>query len=161
MDDKYLRTLEFDKILVRLAEYTSFSAGQALALALRPSADAREVAERLQETTEAVNLLAVRPDVTLGAAHDVRALAQRASREATLQPSELLEVRSTLVSARTLAKLLAPLAHDYPLLAGKADLLDPLVPLADDIARCLDDEGRVLDSASAELARIRRDAATA
>ena len=161
MDDKYLTILEFGKILDRLADYTSFSAGRALALALRPSSERREVAERLQETSEAKNLLAVRPDVTLGAAHDVRPHAERAIREATLQPRDLLEIRSTLISARTLGRILASLAGDYALLAAKAELLNPLVDLVDEITRCLDDEGRVLDSASAELARIRRDSAVA
>jgi len=161
MDEKYLTILEYDKILGQLAEYTSFSAGLALAHALRPSSERSEVAERLQETSEAKNLLAVRPDITLGGAHDVRPLLQRASREATLSPGDLLEIRSTLVSARTLGKALTQLAADYPLLAGKAALLDPLVDLADEIARCLDDEGRVLDSASAELARIRKESAVA
>ena len=37
MNDKHLQTLEFPRIRSRLAEHTTFSAGRALALGLRPS----------------------------------------------------------------------------------------------------------------------------
>ncbi len=39
MEDRYLATLEYVKITHQLAAHTAFSAGRALALALRPSAD--------------------------------------------------------------------------------------------------------------------------
>ena len=56
MDEKSLGILEFNKILERLAAYTSFSAGRALAQALRPTADEREARRRQLETAEAVTL---------------------------------------------------------------------------------------------------------
>jgi DNA mismatch repair protein MutS2 len=157
MYDRYLRVLEFDKIIDQLVEHTSFSAGRELALALRPVSEAAEVRHRLQVTTEAKELLATRTEVTLGGARDVRSLARRAALGSVLQPSEFLDIRGTLLSARTLALLLARLAATLPLLAAVAADLDPLGDLIDEIGRCLDDEGRVLDSASPELARIRRD----
>lgn len=152
-----LRTLEFDKILRRLAEHTSFSASRQLALELRPSTDPCEVRQRQQATTEAKALLGTRPDVTLGSARDVRPHVQRASILATLQPHELLEVRGTLRVARNLRTLLLRLEDEYPLLATKAAQLEPLPELAEEIGRCLGDDGNVLDTASAELARIRKE----
>jgi DNA mismatch repair protein MutS2 len=152
-----LRTLEFAKILSQMAEHTAFSASRELALALRPSTDAYEVRQRQQATTEAKDLIGTRPDVTLGAARDVRPHAERAALLAMLQPHEILEVRDTLLSARRLGSLLMRLEDEYPLLADKAARLDPLPELADAIGRCLDDDGNVLDTASPELARIRRE----
>jgi len=152
-----LRTLEYAKILAQLAQHTSFSAGRQLALELRPSTDAYEVRQRQQATTEAKALLGTRPDVTLGAARDVRPHARRAGILAMLQPHELLEVRGTLRAARILRTLLVRLEDEYPILADKAAQIEPLTDLADEIGRCLDDDGNVLDAASPELAHIRRE----
>jgi DNA mismatch repair protein MutS2 len=161
MEDRYLNTLEFDKIIAQLAGHTSFSASRELALALLPTDDAVEVRDRLQETTEAKALIAAHPDVTVGGARDVRLLAQRAGLNATLLPGELLEVRLTLISARSLHHLLSRLADDYPLLGERAGMIEPLSAIIDEIGRCLDDDGRVLDQASPALGRIRHDAAVA
>ncbi len=157
MDNKYLTTLEFPRILEQLAEHTSFSASRDLALSLRPSADVDIVRSRIQETTEAKALLATRTDVGVRGARDVRHTVQRATLGAVLQPSELLEVRGTLVSARYLANLLTRLGAEYALLAEKAGELQPLSEISEEIERCLDEEGRVLDRASPTLAQIRRE----
>ena len=161
MEDRYLNTLEFDKIIAQLAGHTSFSASRELALALRPTDDAYDVRERLQETTEAKALIAAHADVTIGGARDVRDLARRAALNATLLPAELLEIRITLQSARSLYQLLTRLADDHPMLAERAGMIVPLTGIIDEISRCLDDDGRVLDQASPALGRIRHDAAVA
>ena len=57
MNAKVLGTLEFPKVLARLAEVTAFSASRELALALEPSADRFWVERRQEETAEAVRLL--------------------------------------------------------------------------------------------------------
>jgi DNA mismatch repair protein MutS2 len=158
MNEKYLTTLEYDKIIRQLAEHTSFSAGRDLALNLRPSADPEDVQRRIRETTEAKALLSTRTDVSVRGARDVRPTAQRAALGAVLQPSELLEVRSTLLSARHLRDLLTRLRAEFPLLAERAEELQPLADISDEIERCLDDDGRVLDRASPELGQIRREA---
>ena len=155
MDDKYLSTLEYFKILDQLAAHTAFSASQELALSLRPSSDEDAVRLMIQETTEAKALLSKRGEVTVGGTRDVRPLARRAALEAMLQPSELLEIRNTLLAGRSLRQLLAPLAEDYPLLSAKAAGIQPLSHIIEAVDRCLDDEGLVLDSASPALARIR------
>ena len=152
-----LRTLEFDKILSQLAQHTSFSAGRQMALSLRPSTDRYEVRQRQQATTEAKALLGTRPDVTLGAARDVRPHVRRAGILAMLQPHELLEVRGTLRAARILRTLLVRLEDEYPVLADKAAQIEPLSDLVEEIGRCLDDDGNILDAASPELAQIRRE----
>ena len=161
MDEHNLRILEYDKIIERLADYTSFSASHELALRLRPSMDERTVQQRLQETSEAKALIAVRTDVNIGGAHDVRDLARRAARGGRLQASELLDIKYTLQSARSLGRLLTRLKDDYPRLGEMAWEIQPLTPIIKEIARCLDDEGHLLDSASPTLARLRRDSLVA
>ena len=53
MHPKHLTTLEFPKVLARLAEHTSFSGGADLARALTPAIRLLEVRERLETTSEA------------------------------------------------------------------------------------------------------------
>lgn len=155
--ERHLLTLEYDKIIEQLAGHAGFSASRELALNLRPAYEEEEVGRRLRETTEAKALLAKHGELGVGGARDVRPLVKRALLEAMLQPSELLEVRATLLSARALRQLVLRFEDECPLLAEKAAELRPLPEVSDEIGRCLDDEGRVLDSASPELARIRRE----
>ena len=157
MNGKHLATLEYDKIIEQLVAHTAFSASGDLAAELLPSYDRNEVERRLQETTEAKALLATHASVTVGGAHDVRGLARRAALTARLQPQELLDIRTTLVSARSLRYLFMRVADECPLLADKAALIQPLSTVIDEIGRCLDDEGQVQDDASPKLARLRRE----
>jgi DNA mismatch repair protein MutS2 len=156
MDEQTLRRLEYDRIIAQLAAHTAFSASHTLALALRPSADEAEVRHRLQETDEAKALLSTRVEITVGAAHDVRAVAHHATLQATLRASELLDIHATLLSARRLRYALLAVEDDFPLLASRAEEIEPLSDVIDAIGRCLGDDGEVLDSASPALARIRQ-----
>lgn len=157
MHPKYWNTLEYPKILARLAEYTSFSAGRDLVGQLTPSTDPGEVQQRQRETTEARRLLDIRPDTTLGGARDVRPLVHNASLDVCLDPKDLLSVRNTLVSARRLKGVLLRLRDSFPLLAETADLLEPCPHIIEEINRCISEQGEVMDSASPALARIRRE----
>ncbi|HEX7586763.1 MAG TPA: endonuclease MutS2, partial [Anaerolineae bacterium] len=157
MKSRYLRTLEFDKILARLATHASFTASEELARQLEPATDPEEIARRLGETTEARALLEQHSEMNIGGARDVRPLAQNARIGALLSPIELQDVRQTLLSARTLRRALTRLNLLYPRLAARAALLEEAPQVVDAIARAINDRGEVTDNASAELARIRHE----
>ena len=157
MDEKTLKTLEYPKILERLAAYTAFPASAEKARALRPSTNVEE-ARRLQaETAEAVRLFGARTDLTIGGARDVRAPVELAVRGGVLAPGDLLDIKSTLIAARTLARTFERLENQFPYLYDIAAQLPPPLGLVDAITRTLSDRGDVLDSASPKLATIRRD----
>ena len=103
MDPKSLHLLELPKVLARLETYAAFSASKELARALAPSADVELARRALSGTSEARRVLELRPDISVGGAHDVRAVSGRAARGAVLEPSELLDLKSTLISARNLS----------------------------------------------------------
>ena len=156
MDSRTLRVLEFDKIRERMARHASFSLGRERALALLPTDDIREAQAWQAETREARTLLEEKSDVHLGGVHDLRSLVEQAARGATLLPMDLLDVRSTLVRARTLYRLLTRLGDQFPHIADIAARIATPGDLIEEIARCIDERGEVLDSASDALARIRR-----
>ena len=157
MDKKHLETLEFPRILQRLAQHTPFSAGRELALSLPPSPVWVEVQQRLQDTREARYLIESQGGLSLGGAHDVRPLAQSARRGVILQPQSLLDIHSTLRVSRRVSRVLARLRGQVPLLADIAARIEPCSELLDEIGRCLNQQGEVVDRASAKLARIRRE----
>ena len=157
MDRKHLETLEFPQILLRLARHVSFSAGRKLVLALQPSPIFVTVRQRLQETREARLLLDTHGGLSLGGAHDVRSLARNATRGAVLQPPDLLDISSTLRAGKRVQRLLGRLRGQVPLLADIAARIEPCQPLADEIGRCISEQGEVNDHASAKLARLRRE----
>ncbi len=161
MNEKHLQTLEFPRIRSRLAEHTTFSAGNALALGLEPSPILVEVEQRLQETREARYLMDAHGGVALGGVHDVRPLADNAHRGAILQPTELLDIHSTLRTGQRVQRTLARLQGQAPLLADIASRMEPSEELAGEIERCISGHGEVMDHASPKLSRIRRELRTA
>jgi DNA mismatch repair protein MutS2 len=155
--DKALKTLEFDKILERLAGQASFSASVELVRALRPTSDLALARQWVAETTEARHLLEVNSDVSVGGARDIRPLASRAARGISLLPQELLDVRHTLQAGRRLKRSILRGDTAYPLLGAMAQGITECPDLVEAIDGALDDQGRVLDSASPKLARLRRE----
>ena len=155
MERQYWEKLELPAILQRLSEHASFSAGQALALALTPSTDLGEVSRRQRETSEARKLLSIKPDLTLGGAHDLMPLVENALRGSRLLPHDLMDIRDTLHRAQVLRRSLLKLEEQFPLVASWAHQLDACPDLIDEIERCISERGDVLDRASPALGRIR------
>jgi DNA mismatch repair protein MutS2 len=156
VQQKHLNTLEFSKILERLAGYTAFSASKVLALELRPSPYLAQVRDWQTETTEADRLLTVKVNIGVGGARDVRPYLVRTQRGFVLTPHELLEIRQTLVAARQLRRTITRLSDSYPRLADIAQRIEECPGVVNAIGQALDDHGEIKDSASPTLARIRR-----
>lgn len=156
MDEKTLRTLEYDKILDRLAGFTAFPASREKALALRPTADLVAARQRQKLTSEA-RLLLDTQDVSIGGARDVRELVDRARHGLILDPHELLDVKFTLVSARQLARTFERLEMQFPNLFDLAAQLPPPLGIVDSITRAISERGDILDSASPALGSIRKE----
>ncbi len=155
MDSKTLNVLEYPKILEKLAGFCDFSASMELARSLAPT-DSYELAiSRLSETTEARKILSLQ-SMGIGAAHDIRPQADLAARGGVLDPSALLDVKSTLISCRDLKKNFDKKENEYPKLSLIVQGLPETYGIVDAITRVLSERGEVLDSASPKLADIRR-----
>lgn len=157
MDAKSLSTLEYPKILEQLARYCAFAASAEKARALLPTADIETARQRQAETREALTLLSTRPDLTIGGARDVREVADLANHGGVLTPTDLLDIKSTLIAARTLSRLFENIGGSYPNLYAIAAQMPPPLGLIDAISRAISERGEILDSASEKLASIRHD----
>ena len=158
-DEGTLRALEFGAIVGQLAELTSFEPARELALASEPSPDPVLVGLLQDQTDEAGRLLDDQAQATIGGAHDIRGVLDRAGRGGRLAPTELIEVAETLdATARFEARLTT---WRDPHLAALRGELDPAPQLAALINRSIDASGEILDSASSELAAVRKRLRTA
>lgn len=155
MDAKALHTLEFPKILERLARHTAFAVSAERARDLQPE-PALEAAQRsLAITGEARRLLKDQPQTSIGGARDLRAYLENAGRSITLVPSELLDVKGTLVAGRNLARKLIGEEESYPLLAGIAAAMPNPAGVVDAVTKAISARAEILDGASPKLASIR------
>ncbi len=157
MDPKTLQTLEFPKILERLARYCAFPASSEKARQLLPTADIEAARGRQAATREAHHLLTTHPDLTIGGARDVRATVDLANHGGVLLPNDLLDIKSTLIAARNLMRLFERLGEQLPILTEIALRLPPPLGLIDSITRAISERGEILDTASEKLGNIRRD----
>ncbi len=161
MDDRTIAVLELPAVLERLASQTAFSAGRQAALALRPVSDLEVARSRQQETAEAIALDRDGVTIPLAGAREVRDRAEAAARGAILTPAELLDIASLARAAMTVRRVLLRLEEDAPRLAQVAGGIGELGAIRTLIEEALDDRGGVRDSASPELAQIRRESNTA
>jgi DNA mismatch repair protein MutS2 len=158
-DDGTLRALEFAAIVEQLAAATAFDPSRELALATLPMTDSAHVALLQDQTDEADRLITEQAQVSIGGARDIRPALERARRGGRLTPAELMEVGETLGATERFAARLA--TWRGPHLAAVRDELDPAPELAARIGRSIDEAGELLDSASSELAAIRKRLRTA
>ena len=153
MDDRAVTILEFPAVRDRLAGHTSFGPSRRLADSLQPSADPAIVARGLDETDQARALLAARPGVGIGGAHDIGPWIERAARGGRLEPAHFVELADTIDAA---TRLRAALAEDRrSLMHALARELHPLPALRSTLARTFDPSGELLDTASARLGSLR------
>ncbi|NMC33750.1 MAG: endonuclease MutS2 [Veillonellaceae bacterium] len=157
MDPAALKTLEYSKIIGRLAEYTSTIRGRELAERLQPVAEPERVVAELDLTTDAVAVLRQNGAVPFGGIRDLRQILGRARVGGGLSGEELLAVGSTLRAARLMKAFFADLADPAPALQGWAVGLSILRATEFAIEKAIDDNGTVRDEASDKLAQVRRE----
>ena len=158
-DASTLRALEFGAIVERLSELTAFTPSRELAEALLPVADATLLGLLQDQTDEASKLLDEQAQASIGGARDVRGAIERARRGGRLTAQELLDVAETAHATGQFGARLSAWKGSH--LAEIRETLDPASELRERIERSVDEGGELLDSASAQLATIRKRLRTA
>ena len=153
-DPSSLRVLEFGAITERLAARTAFAPSRELAEAALPVGDPVHVGLLQDQTDEAVRLLEMHPDATIGGARDIRAPLKRARRGGRLAPAELLEIAGTAHAIEQFGRRLARWTGSQ--LGSIREELEPVPDLREQIERSIDPTGEILDEASSALKTARR-----
>src|SRR5438067_6072456 len=158
MHEKSILTLEYPKIMEKVAREAAFSASKELVQELQPTPNLEEARRRLAFTTEAYQLIELRNDVGVQAAHDIRPHVLRAAREGVLSPHNLLEVLATIQSAIHVARLTEKLdPENFPLMHKLGADIPQRPHLARRIEETISQDGEVLDTASPTLRKLRFD----
>ncbi|MDP9273607.1 MAG: endonuclease MutS2 [Chloroflexota bacterium] len=158
-DEGTLRALEFGSVVGMLAQLTAFPPSRELAEASLPVSDEAHVNLLQDQTDEAARLLTEQAQATIGGARDVRLPLERARRGGRLTPQELLDLGETLRASGLFASRLVGWRGRH--LTEVRDALDDAPALREQIERSVDEAGEILDSASSELASIRKRMRTA
>ncbi len=157
MDEKTLHTLEYFKVLEKLSGYTDFPVSAEMAHTLRPTTDL-ETAQRWQaETREALQLQTMHSDLTIGGARDIRSSIDLARHAGVLAPVELLDIKFTLLAARSLARSFGRMSLEYPTLAAMISRMPSPPGIVEAVSRTISEHGEIQDNASDRLAQIRRE----
>jgi len=156
VDDRTLRLLEFPKIRERVAAYALTAPGRERAGGLQPATDVETVRRSLQETAEA-GTLAAEGGVPLRGTTDIRDGLRRAQIGAALEPAELLAMCDTLAVIRECKGFVLAHRERAPLLTDIARGMRTFETLERAIRRTVANDGSVPDTASPDLARIRRE----
>lgn len=160
MENRVLKTLEFDKIRDIVATYCTSSAGRTYMEKLVPVSDFQEVVRLLEETDEGLAILRVRGNVPMGGISDIRPHAKRAQIGGVLSAYELMETANTIRASRILRQFIESVDADedieIPHFLAKKESLPILTGLEHEINAAIDDNGRVVDSASGTLRSIRQ-----
>jgi DNA mismatch repair protein MutS2 len=159
VEQRVLKTLEYDKIVALLIDKASCTYGKEKASELIPFLRLDEVITAQQGTEQAATVLRLKGSVPLGGIRDIRGPVQRARLNAMLAPMELLDIASTVMAGRRLKTFLLDMCedHELPLLEQQAERIEGLRELETEIRRCVDENGDILDSASLELRQVRQE----
>ncbi len=157
MKQSAFKTLEFDKILDKMASFTDSEAVKEKILNLVPFSDLFDAQSAQRETTEAVNTCfrIGNPPVNLGI-HDITAGVRRSEIGGMLNPKDLLAVSRVLYVARRMKAYLSDCAEDAEILHSLRDSLMTAKTLEDEINIAILSETEIADDASQDLSAIRR-----
>mgnify|MGYP002622758834 FL=1 len=158
MNEKVLKTLEYNKITDILAGYASSQAGAEECRKIKPLTDIEEIRLLQEETSDMVSRLRKKPAPHLSGLKNIIPALKRLEIGGILSCSDLLDISAVLDAAASVQSFLRPendeeepdsLTHFY-------EQTDPCRSLNDEIKRCITGLDEIADDASAALKDIRR-----
>ncbi len=161
MDTHTLEILDFDKIRGLVAGYAACSLGKDAARAMEPLGEIGPIRERQALTSEMADALSAGLSPPFGGLHDVRSNVRRAQTGSMLSTEELAEVGEVLRAIANLDGWLGRIGNEFPRLGAMKLGVGEFSGVFNAIQGCLDDRGKMLDTASRKLSSLRRDIAHA
>ena len=154
--EKSMQTLELPRVLDMLADQAVTEEGKDKARRLRPETDPVEVTALLAETTAAVEKMVLGGSPAFAGVRPVAGSLQRANMGGSLNTRELLDIAKVLAAARSAKEYGEGEAEKKTPIDVLFHALRPNRFLEDKITGSIVGDGELADSASPELASIRR-----
>lgn len=161
MNEKALKTLEYNKIIDKLTSLAGTACGRDLCAHLLPQIDLATIHKMQQETTDALSRILRKGSVSFSGIHDIRPSIMRLKVGSSLSTIELLHISSDLDAVLRLKAYGGYTGKEgedqtedslTEFFAG----LEPLTPLNNEIKRCIISEEEIADDASPALKTVRR-----
>ncbi|MDM7516199.1 endonuclease MutS2 [Lentilactobacillus sp. TOM.63] len=160
MNEKVLETLEYDKIKQQLAAYLTTDRGNEILGNLRPSPDFDVVTDRLNETADGADIVRLKGEIPIPKLTEISPYMKRLRIEdASLGGTELAHITKLLRAVQVVHSFFNDLVEEAVHLRTVTKTVDQLTLMPEITKRMIssiDDDGRVLDSASSELRSIRK-----
>lgn len=154
--DKYLKTLELDKILDMLAELTSNEETRRMALEIRPDNDLERVRYECLKTSQAFSLSVQFGTPPFSNFKDISTVAARAASGAVISLRDLMDIAAMLRQIKALADWYSHCENVETELSYLFSRLQPNDWLLEKLERSIISDNEIADAASPELAAIRR-----
>ena len=156
MNNKALKTLEYNKITDRLASHASSEPGIKLCRELQPMMDMDEINSALKQTSDAVSRIFRHGSISFAGLKDIRPLTKALEVGSALGMSELLDICSLLKVAAGARRYGVSEDEAVDSLSGLFNVIYDIADVRREIERCILSEDEIADDASAELKNIRR-----
>lgn len=154
--NKYLKTLELDKILQMLASHASNAETRRMALELRPDNDLERVRYECLKTSQALELSVQYGTPPFSDFKDVTSSAAHAASGAVISLRDLMDIAAMLRQIKGLADWYAHCENAETELSYLFSRLQPNEWLLEKLERSIISDTEIADAASPELAAIRR-----
>ena len=158
MNEKVLKTLEYDKIIDQLAALAGSTLAKDKCKNLKPFSILSEIQAAQRETSDALSRLLRRGNISFSGVTDVRGTLKRLEIGSILSMEELLRICKLLeVCACVKSYSRKDAGEDTgDSLDDLFEALQPLTPVSSEIRRCIISEDELSDDASPALFRLRR-----
>lgn len=153
---RYFHTLELDKVLAKLADQANCDDSKRMALSLTPSDDFSTVQLLMKKTSDAYMLSARYTSPSLHKLKNCEMALRKAEKGSNLSLRELMDVSSVLHNIRSVKDWRKRCEGESTSLDRLFEVLTPNRELENTIDNAVLSEEELADSASAELASLRR-----
>lgn len=150
------KILELDIIKQQISSYCACSLGKDMVDEMEMYDDLEDLVEELKIVDEAMSLVYGYGRLPMGGLHDIRPYLQKARMDGILYPEELIRVADTLQACLQVVVYRNSHELEVPRFMELTSRITELKDLIRTITHSISRDGTVYDSASSELARIRK-----
>jgi len=158
LDEHTFSVLEFSKIKNQLKEKISTATGELIVENITPKIDLPQIFNAQRETTEMREIISYDGTPPFSRLEDISSeLKRSAIKGSILDAKKIIKILKVIKTSRLIKKFLLKTKEKYPLIKERAEKIRIFSELEKEIIQCIDEDGVVLDRASPELRKIRRD----
>ena len=158
MNERALKTLEYDKIIEQLKRHAGSEMGKALCGQLKPQTDINIIQAMQQETRDALQRIYQKGSLSFNGVPDIRGALKLLEVGSALLAGELLKISSVLTATLRVKNYGGKISEEQKedCLSERFSMLEPLSVLNNEIMRCILSEEEIADDASPGLKSVRR-----